>query len=243
MRPLLTIVTVTKDDPTGLFKTVKSTKWLRNKHSVVHIIIDSSADTAKKNQQLSESYHLRYIHQPPAGIYGAMNLGLAQVTTDWVWFLNGGDTLHPQFPTDFLITQLSQTHADGCIYQIESNGEVQTWPSLSDMLPFPSLWIPHPSAIIRTQTLKRLSGFDTRYSIAADGDLWYRLIYSGAKLDIINIPLTQFSPGGASSQSARTSAEVFRFLRRHWFTLLKWWLGRGLTLYRIPKHFYVQSKA
>jgi glycosyltransferase involved in cell wall biosynthesis len=90
----LSVVTVVKDDPAGLAATVDSLEDQTGGVAIEHVIVDGSSKPLARELSTSGSYvHRTVIAEAARGVYPAMNRGLAQVTGEYVWFVNAGDTL------------------------------------------------------------------------------------------------------------------------------------------------------
>ena len=74
----LNIITITKDDPQGLLKTVNSTRFLREKFNIKQIIVDSSTNDVKIKigNILTKGNNIEYHWQKPSGRSAAFNHGL-----------------------------------------------------------------------------------------------------------------------------------------------------------------------
>jgi putative colanic acid biosynthesis glycosyltransferase len=91
--PFLSVVTVTKNDYTGLTRTIESLISLQ-KFQIELIIVDASDDNLIDYficYPLSGFQNLKIISEPDEGVYYGMNKGLQNATGSYVWFLNGGD--------------------------------------------------------------------------------------------------------------------------------------------------------
>ena len=103
--PWLTIVTVVKDDPSGLERTLRSLLGA-DPGSFEHLVIDSSAHRTATVELVSLlGLPSRVVWVEPAGVYAAMNTGLAEATGDFIHFLNAGDELaYPSVLADIRAT-------------------------------------------------------------------------------------------------------------------------------------------
>ncbi len=99
---MLSIITVTKDDPLGFFQTLKTIARIPQTLAVdwEWILVDSSNTPIFETNSYEIKVLLRdralshqHIAMAPSGIYAAMNKGLEVSKKKYVWFLNGGDTL------------------------------------------------------------------------------------------------------------------------------------------------------
>ena len=88
----VSVVTVTKDDPEGLKRTLKSLQSLHKKPLEVIVVDGGEASEVAGLLPVFESeLPIKHIHQTPQGIYAAMNLGRSMVSGDYIHYLNGGD--------------------------------------------------------------------------------------------------------------------------------------------------------
>jgi SAM-dependent methyltransferase len=234
---LLDIITVTKDDPSGVAATVASTRKLRTHVGVKQIIVDSSSElTAKEiKASLATEQNLTYLWQKPAGIAAAFNLGIQASNAKWAWFLNGRDEVYPGLDTDMLLRLLGASQAEVMIFQIEYMGGKLNrakhpplwalWPPL-----YPN-WIPHPGTFIRQSLFEQYGVFDTNYKIAMDGDFWIRLFSKDTTVDILSIPVVLYDLNGVSAtdHSVRDK-EARRIFRRNIGVFALKWLSRGWHL-------------
>ena len=91
MRPVVSVVTVVKNDDIGLKKTLESLATLID-HGIEIIVVDSSdVPISFYNKSINGVRNIKVVYQAARGIYPAMNEGASYCSGDWVWFLNAGD--------------------------------------------------------------------------------------------------------------------------------------------------------
>jgi hypothetical protein len=200
----LTIITITKDDPGGLARTLESTARLRTA-GARHVVVDGSREPgARANPHVAEAAGALVLQRPPRGVADAFNAGLAGCDAPWVWFLNGGDAAHELLDVEWLKTLLARTSADlvlgGVIYDVD--GRLHVPPPLSRQWPVLDPWISHPAAILRRALFAVHGNFDTRFQIAMDYEWFLRVLLRDATVDVIGMALARFAPGGLSQQEA-----------------------------------------
>jgi glycosyltransferase involved in cell wall biosynthesis len=242
MKPILDIITVTKDDLYGVAATIVSTRKLRACAGTRQIIVDSSnAPVAEKVRELLVGEeNLEYFWQEPCGIASAFNFGISHSTADWIWFINGRDMVHPDLAESILLKIINLSNADVLIFQIElMQAQIKVKrPPLWAIWP-PIYWVPHPATLIRTKLFEQYGTFNNEYKISMDGDLWMRLFSKDICVDMISIPVVLYDQNGVSSTSAtETRHEVRKIIRSNIRMLLRVWIYRGLYLFRLfkPKH-------
>src|SRR6478672_8201948 len=230
---LLTIVSITKDDLEGIRRTIASTKNLREVGWVSQIIVDSSSEAIyTKVCELEKESNLTILHHPEPGISVAFNIGWQNSNSVWIWFLNGGDEAHPLINLDFLKSLLQSTQSEAIIFELEimTNGVVTQRPSLWNLWPPLNNWIPHPSTLMRRETLARANGFDPQYKVAMDYDMWIRVFGLDVKVDLISIPLACYEGNGISSDFRNTAPETTKIIKNHLKLLFKRWLQQGYII-------------
>jgi glycosyltransferase involved in cell wall biosynthesis len=207
---MISIISITKNDISGIKRTINSTRKLRDELNVQHLIIDSSNEAIAKEiqQYITGEHKLEYTWENPSGISNAFNTGLQKVKNEWVWFLNGGDMIHPQFSQNLLRDLITHTQADFVIFQIEYSDSrvVRSFPPIWLQWPPLSCWIPHPSVISRKSAFETYGNFNKNYKLVMDYDFWLRSFSKNAKIDLISIPLVMFDQNGVSSQQEKKVA-------------------------------------
>lgn len=239
---MLTIITVTKDDLVGVIRTIKSTEKIRFSSQISQIIIDSSNPNNHQQlkQNIKDKTNITIYYQAPQGIAKAFNYGINIASDGWLWFLNGGDEIHPNFDLDLFYKILSKTQAQVIIFEIQyDTGEITKHPCLPNLWPPIANWIPHPGTLIRKDTLSAQKGFDEKFTITMDGELWLRLLSQNYTVDLVSIPIVKFYCGGISSNISETAKEVKVIIKNHYKLLLKIWIKSGL---KIIKTFYLYHK-
>lgn len=214
MAPWLTVVTIVKDDPVGLQQTIDSLA-AGDLSGVEHVIVDGS----HKALEFRNATNASVIHQPPQGIYSAMNAGLDRALGQYVWFLNAGDLV-----VDDQVLARVQREMRGALWAfapviIESVRGKLTETPLWDFETerrhhfarghFPS----HQGTFVLSETARSLGGFDTSFSICADYAMCLRLV-EVSKPKELTFPVARFREGGASTVHWRASVQEFHRARR-----------------------------
>lgn len=238
MKPHLDIITVTKDDLDGVAATIASTRKLRTRAGVRQIIVDSSSEpvAAKVMELLAGEENIDYFWQEPDGIASAFNLGVSHSTADWLWFLNGGDAVHPYLVENLLFQILDTTQAGIVICELEQmqSGLRTKHPPLWALWPpLYGNWVPHPATLISTKLFEQYGVFDTGYKIAMDADWWLRVFSKNVVVDMLSIPIALYDEHGVSSTNLiDTGKEAERIFSNNFRRLVRMWLARGAHLFR-----------
>ena len=87
MRPLVSIITISKDDPAGMLKSLESAA-VQSFADYEHIVIRSGSSQLAV---LPEDARRKVYNQSSNGISHALNAGVLAARGEWIQFLNGGD--------------------------------------------------------------------------------------------------------------------------------------------------------
>jgi glycosyltransferase involved in cell wall biosynthesis len=232
-QPWITVATVVRDDPDGLRATMDSV--LSQQHvsdiGVEWLIIDSSADRDAAQSFISlaksSSLAVRSIWTEPAGIYPAMNVALHEARGQFILFLNAGDLL----ANPGLLSELHRLWQDsaldvvdwivGRVRIISRNGlsiDSASWSYSQEKsaLFARGVFPPHQGTIVRTEVLRSIGGFDTRYAIAGDYHCALRLSQMDEPL-MTDLVIAEFREGGVSTTRWRKAAREFHKARTEVF--------------------------
>ena len=208
MTTALSIVTVVKDDPSGLQRTLDSLARCDpfDLDQVEWIVIDSSQDSGAVRDLVATSPLPAVVHWvAPEGVYEAMNAGLSHATGQFVYFLNAGDHLRDAQALTTVLKALERSQPTWVYGQVAfadpSGAEVV--PPRFDYLAerranfsrgrFP----PHQGTIARRDALLSMGGFDTSYRITADYTAMLRLSLLDDPIEITDV-IAEFTTGGLS---------------------------------------------
>jgi len=216
--PGLSIITVVKDDPEGLQRTLTSIDAQGELDAEV-VIVDGSSN-ALEDVTLS-SLPWRIVRQSPRGIYSAMNAGLESVSGEYVYFLNAGDTLSDSDTLRRILDGLRESPES-----VWAFGTVQFYDESANPLPEPpwsyesergrlfarGVFPAHQGVVARTDALRHLGGFDESYIVAADYKLILQLSTLASPIRW-TWPIARFQQGGTSTRRWRTALREFHRAR------------------------------
>ena len=210
MSPLLSIVTVVKNDAAGFRSTADSivTSTSVATDDVEWIVVDGSSSRDDIPSIVAQAdLNPRYRWSQPNGVFEAMNVGLDMVTGQYVYFLNAGDRLREETSLHSIIHALNRHHPVwmfGQVAFLNDQGE--------EVIPEPfdydeqraalfarGRFPPHQGTVVTVQTLRTIGGFDTQYRITADYTAMLRLSAMAKPLQIPDV-VAEFSAGGISDR-------------------------------------------
>ena len=203
--PLISIITVVKDDLAGFKRTANSIQ-LQKSRKFEWVIVDGSQslDVCALIESVNfPDIDIKYFRQVPQGIYAAMNLGLRQSTGKFIWYLNAGDFLSTNEATRVVMRESSgldwplafpviHTMSEGHIYAVTIPAVVQVSSTERHAI------MNHQGVLVPREILLEIGGFDETLRLAADGKLLDQIVAT-QKIKICSDFLVVFTHGGASS--------------------------------------------
>jgi glycosyltransferase involved in cell wall biosynthesis len=210
--PRVTIVVISKDDPDGLARTLRSIERQDlADHEVVLVTKGTSSRIATGGFALPA---LRHVRQESRGISRAFNEGLACARAPWVNFLNGGDEYaHPH-----VLRRVAPLLDDGADIVTGRAREVKFGVTI------PRSWsweardrelISHQASFFRAELFARLGGYSPDFSVRMDLE-WMLRTPATTRVRWLDEELVVFEGGGVSTMSPwRSSVEELSALRLH----------------------------
>ncbi len=200
-----------------LFRCVDSVAKLKTEHE--HLIYDgaSTDGTVDLLRELeAKTPGLKVVSEPDTGIYNALNKGVRDANGEWFYVLGCDDYICFPERLDELVHKINQ-RTEVVVTPVECNRPICQSFSRKDLK-----WIlcryayGHQGVLVRTKIMRRFGGFDERYRICADGDLWMRLHKNHVAYEYVFSPFAFFYVGGTNVKfQALMAKEMYDFLSRH----------------------------
>jgi glycosyltransferase involved in cell wall biosynthesis len=261
--PIVSVVTVVWNAAATLPRTIASVREQRSAVDLEYIVVDGGSTDGTQALIDTDDVDL-WISERDAGIYDAMNKGVALARGDIVVLINADDWLLPG-----ALTAVCQRFAErpecGVVYGdviIDAAGDQPSVrfrpPARLAMRNWHTIPIPHAATMLRRAVYERVGLFRTDLRLAGDFELLLRAFTAGERFEYLPRPLAGVARGGRSdTQHGRHQSETRRTIAAyelggvtrllHLVHLGKWWLvhvaeqsgaGRGvLTVYRTLKSF------
>ena len=220
------VITVVKDDLSGLMRTEKSIREQSAPVNWVLVTPEDSSDTHNyATRLLANGIVSRVIQDFSGGVYSAMNTAIENSNPhDWIWFLNAGDEF-ASCDSYALISDVASKSPRRWIYgghflgseQGQILGRVLTPERFSarNQL-FARKYVSHQSTIFKQDFLSELKGFRTQFKIAADWDLLVRASRVD-KGERIPETISVFYMGGVSTVERQIGNSELLKLRNEFF--------------------------
>jgi len=253
----LTVVTVVLNDVAGLRRTLDSMRSVLSAGELVqHVIIDGGSvdgtgDVAREYADSEFAESVVVVSERDAGLYDAMNKGLALANGRYVLFLNADDEISGPEVFSIVLERLRTVQPVWLISRTAFLNEVRDIVGISENMPF-SRWRhllglqmhAHPSTIVRRDVLVELGGFNYDLAdFAADWDVVVQVARKAPKPVEVDDVLSLFAAGGLSERRIADTHKVLgrirdvrlggrpgiRLLNGLWTGLLDWRLHQKLT--------------
>ena len=189
---MLSIVTPTLNNVSGLEKTYSSIKNIENFLLKEWIIIDSYSidQTIKFIKKIKKSsknkFDISYVNIPKSGPYSAMNYGIKLAKQKYIWIINSGDSILEFNEEQFMKIKLTNKEDSssiifGKVVRIDKNKKfIIGDKEFCNKSKF-RLNEVHPSIIIPKFLYKKYGSYNKQFHIAADLDLLLRFRSVGVK--------------------------------------------------------------
>ncbi len=209
---LFTIITVTRDNFTGLRRTYDSLAE-QSFQGFEWLVIDGGSSDGTVD--FLEEAQADYISEPDNGIYDAMNKGIGRAHGFFVLFLNAGDRLADANTLENLAAYIEHLQSTPqFIYGDSLEERTGQPPAYKPARPYKKsaygMFTHHQAMLYRSDLIKDLR-YDQSYPVAADYKFTLQYL-SGAQVVVYYPePLCLFESGGISQQrAAQGRAEQFR---------------------------------
>jgi glycosyltransferase involved in cell wall biosynthesis len=198
--PLLTIITVNKNNATGVRRTLDSLASIQSDPLIEFLFIDgASVDDSLK---IAAGFYRpdALVSEPDSGLYQAMNKGLLLAKGDWLLWLNSGDEWSPRCWPQLkqLLLQSSASVLCGASEIVDHQTGACRSVNLAKPSDLPWGMVNHSSTLFRRETALLYKGYNPRYRIAADRDLLVRLYLKEEAIEFTDLILSRFWLGGLS---------------------------------------------
>lgn len=215
--PVVSIVTVVRNDVPRLLRTLESVSREKNEKVEFVVIDGASTDGTAELIRAHEGLVDRWISEPDAGIYDAMNKAPGLCRGSFIMYLNAGDELLVD------IGSLAQGSPEGCVLQYGRANMLNPDGSLSYVkgkrLKSPRRFLKgmplcHQAILYRREVMP---SYDTSFRIMSDRLISYRMMeeFGVARTRFLEATLVNYYEDGYSNSvsTAEWHAEQNRFYR------------------------------
>ena len=220
--PLVSIITVVFNGEKYLQHTIDSVASQTYKY-IQYIIVDGGStdktiEIIKKNKDSVS----KWISEKDKGIADAFNKGLALCEGDIVGLINADDWLEPN-AIELIVRNFKDA---GVVY-----GDSQFWLDGKPVAQTKSnhsklrlgMTVSHSASFVKKEIYERLGGFNIKYKIAMDYDLFLRFFQSGVKFHGLGVVLTNMRRGGVSDERWLRAIKEELLIKNQYFSKYSNW--------------------
>lgn len=207
-KPILSIITVTKDCASTLENTIHSVRNVKSS-DIEYIIIDGVSTDG--TLELISKYEMvvdTLVSEPDTGIYNAMNKGVKKATGDYVLFMNGDDEILSDGFEDVMNALRSEKSPIICATTLVDDKDTPSEILVAEpwkLLFFNS--IPHPSSFVK-RSLMMEHPFREDLRIASDYDFFLSAYLAKTEFQTVSKPTALHGRGGMSGNEEKSLAEI-----------------------------------
>jgi glycosyltransferase involved in cell wall biosynthesis len=220
-KPVLSVITVVYNNVKDIERTMLSV-LNQSYPNIEYLVIDGKSTDG--TLEIIEKYRSQlavFISEKDAGIYDAMNKGLAKATGDYVAFMNSGD----EFYEKDTVKEVFASEPDADIYYGETemiNDELQSLGQRRHHAPESFTWqdfkygmsISHQAIFIRR---KLTEPYNLNYQLSSDIDWILTAAKKARKIVNVHRYVAKYLVGGMSKKKHRQSLkERFTIMRKHY---------------------------
>ncbi len=184
-----------------LIRCIESVAKLKTEHE--HLIYDGSstdgtAELLYEFEKITPS--LKVVSEPDTGIYNALNKGVRDAKGEWFYVLGSDDYISNPEILDSIIKEIENEDAEAIVTTVRkqtASGEKDWFTDISQLNQiFTSPCVCHQGELLKTKRVRELGGFDERYHIAADSDMFFKAHFNNIKFKYVFKTFAYFSFGG-----------------------------------------------
>lgn len=188
---------------------------------IEYIIIDGQSTDGTKD--IINKYRDRisvYISENDAGIYDAMNKGIAMATGDFIYFLGGDDVLNGDIIKEvvpYLNSNVNSVHYGQVLLSPSHKlfgGKFSKWRLIHRNITHQSIF--YPAMVFETKR------FNTKYPIAADWDFNLFLMSRKIRFEYNGLIIAVFNVNGISSKGDKEFYQNREMIVKEYFGIKEW---------------------
>jgi putative colanic acid biosynthesis glycosyltransferase len=203
-KTMFTIITVVKNDLSGL-KNTQNSIALQTNSSYEWIVIDGNSTDATKDYVLNDLKNNKCISENDNGIYDAMNKGICISTGEYVIFLNAGDVFSGSQVLEkieaLILKKKSNADMIFCGANLKFSNKIHYRPirKIENYI-WHGLPANHQATFFKLSLLNACS-YSDKFKLSGDYYIVAKLFQSGAISIYYNQPIVDFTMGGFSYQN------------------------------------------
>ena len=233
--PALSVILVCKNPGPRLQAALASVWAQLHIHPEIIVIDGGSTDGSREWLTAQRARLTTLVAEPDAGLYPAMNQGIALATGAWILFLGADDRLVGDMVLSEALNWMNKTEAgvaagevaydDGRIYKLRSN-----------VNPCARNFVHHQGTFYRRSLFAENDAFDTSLAVMADYEFNVRLWKNRVRFKPIPLRIAACGTGGLSDAGRWRGYREEIAVRHRYFSFSRCLVWDALTVVRyVPK--------
>ncbi len=237
--PPISVIVVCKNPGPRLHAALASVWEQLHVRADLVVIDGGSTDGTREWLESQRARLATLVSEPDAGIYTAMNKGIAAARGDWIIFLGADDRLVGDMVLSESVNWLKKTEAgvaageaaydDGRIYKLRSH-----------VNPLARNFVHHQAAFYRRSLFAENDGFDPTLTMMADYEFNVRLWKNRVRFKPIPLRISACASGGASDSGRWRVYREEITVRHRYFSFARCLLWDALSVARFVRKQFVR---
>jgi hypothetical protein len=248
----ISIVTTVKDDPLGIYPTIKSVLNQSIFSNIEYIIVDASTKkkTTKIITELIKKKNIKYIKSSDNNFYAGIKIGIRASKGKYIGILNAGDIY---FSNNVLkdVLKIASNHPlinliSGNLIYFNSYQITRIWAlNIKSLSRIDLFKIPHPACFIKKDILIQNQYYSSNYKISSDLDFFLK---SKRDLSMRNIYVNKnfifMREGGLSTNLLKMPIKIFEDLSIlfSYYSIFFLFFYLKKIVIKLPGLFFFQKK-
>jgi putative colanic acid biosynthesis glycosyltransferase len=224
----VTVITIVKDHAVGLLKTIESLKSQIFREWKSIIVVGASKDsTLVRAQEFAQAdTRITVLVQEDSGIYEAMNVGIAQSKSSFLWFMNSGDTFMDSKSLGRGVEMLSNSQVGFIVGGYKVIGKPAVYKQNQSRLTpvrfaFTRRGGCHQAMIFRRTSVLESGLFNTKFRLASDYDMCLKILKTSGAAKSSDV-YAQMEPNGRTDKSLVKMHQEKLVIRNEFFAKSPW---------------------
>lgn len=215
----ISIITAVKNDPIGIYATIKSVIDQTCFKKIEYIIVDASTDVKTRIviAELIKNKNIKYIKSNDNNFYAGLNKGIKASKGKYIGTINSGDIYFSNNVLKYILNKIRNKKCFNLIYgnlvYFNEFKITRVWNIKNDTFKINPFKIGHPSAFIKKEIIVKNKYYSENYNICSDLEFFLK---SKNNLDgknmYINKNIIFMKEGGLSTNILKLPIKIFEDL-------------------------------
>lgn len=215
----ISIITTVKNNPLGIYATIKSVINQTIFKNIEYIIVDASTDvkTSVIISDLIKNKNIKYIKSKDNNLYKGINKGIRASKGQYIGIINSGDIFYSKNILKYILNYIRKKKYPnlicGNLIYFNDFKIIRVWNMKCNTFKIDPFRIAHPSTFIKREILVKNGYYSENYSICSDLDFFLKSKKDFDDKSIyINKNIIFMKDGGLSTDIIKLPTKIFEDL-------------------------------